>query len=86
MTGVWDTSCGEDAWDDDGGYIPMPEPEERFEKPEPACHCGQPGCDRCDPEECPPGVHSMFDFCPGREVCQEGYGDDDTDDDTDPCP
>lgn len=70
MTGVWDTSCGEDAWDDDGGYIPMPEPEEQFVKP----------------EECPPGVHSMFDFCPGREVCEEGYGDDDTDDDTDPCP
>lgn len=29
------------------------------------------GC-RCkaNPDECPPGTHSMFDFCPGREVCQ----------------
>lgn len=21
---------------------------------------------------CPPGVHSMFDFCPGRDVCEDG--------------
>lgn len=26
-----------------------------------------------EPEECPPGVHSMFDFCQGRAVCEEGF-------------
>lgn len=30
-----------------------------------------------EPEECPPGVHSMFDFCQGRAVCEEGFYPDD---------
>lgn len=26
-----------------------------------------------DGPECPPGTHSMFDFCPGRAICNEGF-------------
>lgn len=110
MTGVWadaDGDAKDDAWDDDGGYIPFtPEPDLKESIVEECpgvelnpnlCTCPCYGCKHhCgahhDPtshtveEECPEGVHSMFDFCPGRDVCEGGYDDGDTDDDTDPCP
>lgn len=35
------------------------------------------------PEECPPGVHSMFDFCPGG--CLEPYDEDDCPEHQPPC-
>lgn len=44
---------------------------EHFPGPTEALHAG----DREQPvrvRECPPGVHSMFDFCPGRAVCEGG--------------
>lgn len=52
--------------DETGTYrvvpYPGPDPEaDRLLEPEPPV------------EECPPGVHSMFDFCQGRAVCEEGF-------------
>lgn len=30
-------------------------------------------CGPTEPSECPPGVHSAFDFCPGRAICEDGW-------------
>lgn len=30
-------------------------------------------CGPTEPAECPPGVHSMYDFCPGRAICEDGW-------------